>query len=50
MKKQTEYWLKTSKDDLTVIKEIIENEQLTNTRILSILKLKFPFKKVAIMV
>lgn len=30
MKRQTEYWLKAAKDDLSVIKEIITNENLTN--------------------
>ncbi len=30
MKRQTEYWLKAAKDDLIVIKEIIDNNNLTN--------------------
>lgn len=30
MKKQAESWLQAAKDDLNVIKEILENNELTN--------------------
>ena len=30
MRRQTKYWLNTAKDDLIVIREIIDNEHLPN--------------------